>query len=89
MEPEPTRFGDLPATGVFALLNCYRAESTGSLDQPCGLDDGVDASVQLHLTIYTAHGSLFGSYDCHLHLSIKDQRVQYGLDVIHGQVHLQ
>lgn len=67
---------------------CYRAESTGGLDETGGLEDGVDAAVQLHLSVHAAHCSLLGSDHSHLHLPVIDQRVQDGLDVIHGQVHL-
>lgn len=67
----------------------YRAESTGGPDEARGLDDGVYATVQLHLAVHAAHSSLLGCNDCHLHLSIIDQGVKDGLDVIHRQVHLQ
>lgn len=70
-------------------MSCYRAESAGRPDETRGLDDGVDAAVQLHLSIHAAHRSLLGSDDRHLHLPIVDQCVEDGLDVIHGQVHLQ
>lgn len=68
---------------------CYRAESTRCPNEACGLDDSVDTAVQLHLSIYTAHRSLFGRNDRHLRLPIIDQCVKDGLDVVHRQVHLQ
>lgn len=61
----------------------YRAESTGGPDEARGLDDGVHATVQLHLAVHAAHSSLLGCNDCHLHLPVIDQGVKDGLDVIH------
>lgn len=66
----------------------YRAESAGRLDKAGGLEDGIDSAVKLHLSVDTTHRSLLGSNDGHLHLPIVDQRVQDGLDVVHGQIHL-
>lgn len=66
----------------------HRAKSARRPHNACGLDDGVDAAVELYLSVYTAHCALLGGNDGHLHLTVVDKRVEDGLDVVHGKVHL-
>lgn len=66
----------------------HRAESARRPHHARGLDDGVDAAVQLHLSVHAAHRAFLGGDDGHLHLAVVDERVEDGLDVVHGKVHL-
>ena len=68
--------------------SAYRAESAGGFDEASGLDDGVDPTEQLHLTVHTPNRPFLGRDDGHLHLAVVDQRVEDRLDVLHGQIHL-
>lgn len=78
-------------TANFAPRDCWLthgAESTRRPHHACWLDDGVDATVELHLSVHAAHRAFLSSDDCHLHLAVIDERVEDGLDVVHGKVHL-